>query len=419
MGAVSVLSPGESGEWTAAALLMADHDPLPAVTGGEVACEDGEAASYDCDHVDLLSFLPREELGAARGARLNDIWGWTDPETGREYGLVGRMAGTAVVDVTDPHNPRYLGNLARTEGSRSSTWRDIKVFEDHAFIVADGAGAHGMQVFDLTGLRDVTEPREFSATALYTDIGSVHNVAINEETGFAYLVGSSSGGETCGGGSHIVDINEPLDPVFAGCFAHLNTGRRNTGNSHDTQCVIYHGPDEDYRGREICLNSNETALSVADVTDKDNPVAVAKADYPNVAYAHQGWLTEDHRYFYSNDEHDELQGRVESTRTLIWDLKDLDDPFLVREYFSPTRVTDHNLYVRDNLVFAANYSSGLRVLEIGDLANREIQEIAFFDTFPQDDAVRHNGAWSVYPYLPSGTVIVSDMYNGLFVLSLP
>ena len=104
MGAVSVLS-GESGEWTPAALLTADHDPLPAVTGGEVACQDGEAASYDCDHIDLLSFLPREELGAGRGARLNDVWGWTDPETGREYGLVGRMDGTAFVDVTDPHNP--------------------------------------------------------------------------------------------------------------------------------------------------------------------------------------------------------------------------------------------------------------------------------------------------------------------------
>ena len=149
-----------------------------------------------------------------------------------------------------------------------------------------------MQVFDLTLLRNVTEPREFEPTALYTGIASSHNVAINENTGFAYLVGSSGGGETCGGGSHIVDINDPLDPVFAGCFAHANTGRGDTGNSHDTQCVIYHGPDEDYRGREICVNSNETALSVSDVTDKDNPIAVAKAEYPNVAYAHQGWLTE-------------------------------------------------------------------------------------------------------------------------------
>ena len=414
MGAVSVLS-GESGEWTPAALLTADHDPLPAVTGGEVACQDGEAASYDCDHIDLLSFLPREELGAGRGARLNDVWGWTDPETGREYGLVGRMDGTAFVDVTDPHNPRYLGNLARTEGSRSSTWRDIKVFKDHAFIVADGAGAHGMQVFDLTGLRDVTQPREFSATALYTDIGSVHNVAINEETGYAYLVGSSSGGETCGGGSHIVDINDPVDPVFAGCFAHPNTGRRNTGGSHDTQCVIYHGPDEDYRGREICVNSNETALSVADVTDKDNPVAVASADYPNVAYAHQGWLTEDHRYFYSNDELDELQGLVDATRTLIWDLEDLDDPFLARQYFSPTRVTDHNLYVHGDRLYMSNNRAGLRVLDISDPENPV--EIGHFDTTPwSPDTAGFDGTWSVYPYFASGTILLSSRREGLFLV---
>ena len=414
MGAVTVLS-NESGDWVNAARLVADYTPLPAVTGGEIACEDGEAAAYDCDHVDLLSFLPREEMGAARGARLNDVWGWTDPESGREYALVGRMDGTSFVDVTDAYNPRYLGNLARTDGSPASTWRDIKVFKDHAFIVADGAGAHGMQVLDLTELRDVTEPREFEATAMYTDIGSVHNVAINEETGFAYLVGSSGGGETCGGGSHIVDINDPLNPVFAGCFAHANTGRSNTGNSHDTQCVIYHGPDEDYRGREICVNSNETALSVADVTDKDNPIAVAKADYPNVAYAHQGWLTEDHRYFYSNDELDEVSGVVDATRTLIWDLADLDDPILIKEYYSPTKVTDHNLYVRGDRLYMSNNRAGLRVLDISDPENPV--ELGYFDTTPWSaDESGFDGTWSVYPYFESGTVLLSSRREGLFLV---
>ena len=414
LGAVSVFS-HESGKWVRSGRLVAEHAPLPAIAGGEIACEDGEAADYDCDHVDLLSFLPREELGAARGARLNDVWGWTDPETGREYGLVGRMDGTSFVDVTDPYNPRYLGNLARTEGSRANTWRDIKVFKDHAFVVADGAGAHGMQVFDLTQLRDVAEPREFEATALYTDVGSVHNVAINEQTGFAYLVGSSGSGETCGGGSHIVDINNPVNPVFAGCFAHPNTGRSNTGNSHDTQCVTYHGPDEDYRGREICVNSNETALSVADVTDKDNPVAVAKADYPNVAYAHQGWLTEDHRYFYSNDELDEVNGLVEATRTLIWDLEDLDDPILLREYFSPTKVTDHNLYVRGDRLYMSNNRAGLRVLDISDPENPV--ELGYFDTTPWSaDESGFDGTWSVYPYFESGTVLLSSRREGLFLV---
>ncbi len=414
LGAVTVFST-EAGEWTPAGRLTVDYAPLPAISGGEVPCADGDAAGYDCDHVDLLSFVPWAELGAGRGARLNDVWGWTDSETGREYALVGRMDGTAFVDVTDASNPRYLGNLAMTEGSRANSWRDIKVFRDHAFVVADGAGQHGMQIFDLTQLRDVTEPREFEATAMYDGIASSHNVAINEETGFAYLVGSSDGGETCGGGSHMVDINDPLNPVFAGCFAHPNTGRRNTGNSHDTQCVIYHGPDQDYVGREICVNSNETALSVADVTDKDNPVAVAAADYPNVAYAHQGWLTEDHRYFYSNDELDEVGGLVDATRTLIWDLEDLDDPLLLSEYMNPTNATDHNLYVRGDRLYMSNNRAGLRVLDISDPENPS--ELGYFDTTPWSrDEAGFDGTWSVYPYFESGTVLLSSRREGLFIV---
>ncbi len=414
LGSVVVLS-SESGTWTRTGHLTVEYAPLPAINGGEVPCDDGDAAGYDCDHVDLLSFVPWGELGAGRGARLNDVWGWTDSETGREYALVGRMDGTAFVDVTDAANPRYLGNLAMTEGSRANSWRDMKVFKDHAFVVADGAGQHGMQIFDLTQLRDVTEPREFEATAMYNGIASSHNVAINEETGFAYLVGSSDGGETCGGGSHMVDINDPLNPVFAGCFAHPNTGRRNTGNSHDTQCVIYHGPDQDYVGREICVNSNETALSIADVTDKDDPVAVAAADYPNVAYAHQGWLTEDHRYFYSNDELDEVGGLVDATRTLIWDLEDLDDPLLLSEYMNPTNATDHNLYVHGDRLYMSNNRAGLRVLDISDPENPA--ELGYFDTTPWGkDEAGFDGTWSVYPYFESGTVLLSSRREGLFIV---
>ena len=414
LGFVTVLT--EAGDaWESSGRLMVDHQPLPEVRGGEVACDEGEAGGYDCDHVDLLSFVPREELGAGRGARLNDVWGWTDPDSGREFALVGRMDGTAFVEVTDAANPRYLGNLAKTEGSRANTWRDIKVYKDHAFVVADGAGQHGMQIFDLTQLLDVTEPQEFEATVMYDEIASSHNVAINEETGFAYLVGSSDGGETCGGGSHMVDIRDPRNPTFAGCFAHANTGRRNTGNSHDTQCVIYHGPDEDYAGREICVNSNETAVSIADVTDKDNPVAVAAADYPNIAYAHQGWLTEDHRYYYSNDELDEVSGLVEATRTLIWDLEDLDDPVLLSEYTNPTRATDHNMYVHGDRLYMSNNRAGLRVLDITDPENPT--ELGFFDTTPWSaDEAGFDGTWSVYPYFESGTVLLSSRREGLFVV---
>ena len=49
--------------------------------------------------------------------------------------------------------------------------------------------------------------------------------------------------------------------------------------------------------------------------------------YPNFAYTHQGWLTEDHRYLFVNDEQDE--GDEAKTRTLIFDVQELDDPVFV------------------------------------------------------------------------------------------
>ena len=377
-------------------------------------CENGTAGGYACDRVDLLSHLSRQELGAADSILLNDIWGWTDPQTDREYALVGRMDGIAFVDVTDPHLPRYLGSLAATAGSRTTIWRDVKVFRNHAFVVAGGAGPHGMQVFDLRQLREVTEPREFTPSALYTGVESSINVAINAETAFAYLLGST-GGETCGGGAHIVDIGEPLDPVFAGCFAHPGTGRRNTGTTHDAQCVLYRGPDEAYRGREICLSANETAISIADLTDKQNPNPITAAQYPSIGYAHQGWLTQDHRYFYSTDELDETTDTVDRQRTLIWDVSDLDDPILVKEYFAPSGGPEHNLYVHGDRLYISDKRAGLRVLNIGDPENPV--EAGHFDTTSQDaDTSGFVGAWSVYPFFESGSVLVSSRSGGLFVV---
>ena len=291
------------------------------------------------------------------------------------------MDGTAFVDITDPNHPVYLGSLAKTEGSPGSFWRDIKTYKGYAFIVSDGAGNHGMQVFDLRQLRSVRNaPVAFHEAAHYDRIHSAHNIVINEETGYAYAVGSSSGGETCGGGLHMIDIRDPLHPAFAGCFADPQTGRASTGYSHDAECVIYHGPDAQYQGREICIGANETAISIADVTDKAHPVAISRASYPNVGYAHQGWFTDDQRYFYLDDELDELQGNAATTRTLIWDLSDLDDPVLAREFFGTTRASDHNLYIKGNTMYQSDYQAGLRMLDISDPVNPK--EIAYFDTVP-------------------------------------
>jgi len=403
-------------EYAVANKVWSETVALEAITGDDVQCEEGQASLWSCTDVDIVSYLPIGDIGGPRGVRVNDVWGWTDPETGVEWALIGRMEGTAFVSLEDPSNPVFVGSLPLTEGANPAAWRDIKVYNDHAYVVADGAGNHGMQIFDLRQLRDVASPPvTFEMTAHYDRFQSTHNIVINEETGYAYSVGTNGGGDTCGGGLHMINIQDPLEPTFVGCFADSSTGRSSTGYSHDAQCIIYDGPDREHAGQEICFGANETALSIADVTDKDAPVALSTASYPNVAYSHQGWIDEEHEYFYMNDELDELGGNVAKTRTLIWDVKDLDDPILVKEYLSENEASDHNLYIRGDLMYQSNYVSGLRILDIS--SREDPREVAFFDTVPWgEDAPGFDGSWSNYPYFESGIIIVTSAKEGVFFL---
>jgi choice-of-anchor B domain-containing protein len=378
-------------------------EPAPPGTGlgtGPAACIGGSADGFACSGVSLRARLPLADMDGTRG---NDIWGWADPATGDEYALMGLSNGTAFVRVTDPDHPEFLGRLPTQ--TTSSTWRDIKVYQNHAYIVADGAGDHGLQVFDLTRLRGMVVSKTFSPDVVYGDFRNAHNLAINESTGFAYAVGTN----TCGHGLHMIDITTPNNPLFAGCHASADT--------HDTQCVIYQGPDGDHAGREICASSNEDHVELADVSVKAAPQTLSVRSYPQLGFVHQAWLTEDQRYLLVGDELDESNFNVR-TRTHVFDVVDLDAPQYLYAYEAATSSIDHNLYVLGSRVYEANYSSGLRVLEFGNLASREIAEIAFFDTFPANNSRGFDGAWSVYPYLPSGNIIVSDVVNGLFVLTL-
>ncbi len=364
-----------------------------------ISCVNGMAAEFPCQNVDLLSFLPLSAIGGGTG---NDIWGWTDPQTGKEYALMGRSTGTSFVDISDPENPLYLGNLPPQ--TMASLWRDIKVYANHAFIVSE-APAHGIQVFDLTQLRNVpSPPATFSATAHYPGFGSAHNIVVNEESGYAYGVGTN----TCDGGLHMVNIQDPIHPTYAGCFSA-------DGYTHDAQCVNYHGPDPDHQDKEICFNANIDTLTIVDVTNKSDPIQLSRTGYAGSEYAHQGWLTEDHRYFLLGDEFDE-QHNGHNTRTYIWDVADLDAPNVIGTYTGPTPAIDHNLYIHDGFAYEANYSAGLRILDLSDIASANLTEAAYFDIYPQDDSPSFTGAWSVYPFFESGTVIVSTIEQGLFVL---
>jgi choice-of-anchor B domain-containing protein len=269
-------------------------------------------------------------------------------------------------------------------------------------------------VFDLTQLSGVTSPRTFAAERTYFGaglsvaggelLGSAHNVAINEESGFAYIVGS----DTCGEGLHIADLRNPARPRFAGCFAA-------DGYTHDTQCVNYRGPDAGRAGQEVCFAANEDTITLVDVSDKRRPRQISRTTYPGAAYTHQGWLTEDHRYLLVNDEFDEIE-LGHGSRTYIWDVADLDAPRLIGTHTLPTRSTDHNLYIRGNRAYLANYSSGLRILDLTNVASGQLTEVGYFDIVPENDNPGFVGAWSNYPFFASGTVLVSGIQQGLFIL---
>lgn len=366
-----------------------------------IPCNGAFADIYPCQNVDLLAFLPITLFGDDSG---NTLWGWVDPLTGQEYVILGLRNGSAFIDISDPLHPRHLGTLPTHTGY--SHWRDMKVYDNYAYIVADKNGAHGMQIFDMTRLRTLTEttPVTLTADAHYDGFRASHNIVINEATGFLYAVGT----ETCGGGLHMVDIRTPVAPHFAGCYT-------TDGYVHDAQCVIYRGPDGRYTGRELCFNASAAQLTVVDVTDKEAPLRLSTTVYRGMGYVHQGWLTEDQRYLLVNDEFDE-QFFSHNARTYVFDMLDLSAPRLAGYYEANSPAVDHNLYISGTLVYEANYTSGLRILEMGNLARARLRKVAYFDTYPASDAPVFTGAWSPFPFFPSGVVAVSTIDRGLFLL---
>ena len=402
----------ESGVWSLSNNVSSDNRNQ-SITGAKIPCENGLADNYDCKDLDLMAFLSTADLTNGINTELNDIWGWTDSTTSKEYALVGLLIGVSFVDVTDPINPRVIGVLP-TE-TVSSLWRDIKVYKDHAFIVADNVSNHGVQIFDLTQLRGVTDFTVFEKTYHYDKVGSVHNIAINEETGYAYAVGIGSASKSeymCG--AHIIDINDLSNPTYSGCLGDESTGRYGDGYIHDGQFVIYRGPDSDYIGKEIAFTANETALGIADVTDKSNLKIISKFDKLNFGYVHQGWLSEDHRYFFVNDELNEYSGVDKEQTTFIFDVTDLESPKVLTIYKSGLNTIDHNNYVVGNLLYQSNYSTGLRILNINNV--EDPIEVAYFDTYRAGDIPSFVGSWSNYPFFSSGTIIVSSIEEGLYIL---
>ncbi len=405
---------------------------VPQVPMSDVRCEDDMAWVFPCHKVDLDAFMPLYQL---ESTFINDVWGWEDSETGMQLAIVGSQEGTAFVDVTDGQNPVYLGTLeAVVPGSFRNLWGDIRVYQNAAYIGTEAVGpdlvGNGLQIVDLTQFRGADGPIDIAEEPRIYDFTNSHNLSLNVDTARLYVVGSTVALERCAvsddfpfngnGGAIIYDVSDPLSPQFAGCMT-------DDGYVHDIQCVIYEGPDTEHHGKEICLGSNEDTLTIYDATDASNPQILSVLDYfdlpfrppgggPPNYYTHQGWLSEDHRYFFLGDELDEFFGGLDERTTYIWDMTDLDDATLINAYTDGNTSIDHNMFVLDSLLYQANYTDGLSVYDIWKAEQGRMKLRGWFDVFPDDDDTVFAGSWGAYPYFGDGKVIVSGSEQGLFVL---
>ena len=166
-------------------------------------------------------------------------------------------------------------------------------------------------------------------------------------------------------------------------------------------------------GCTVMLDFNEDSMRLWDHTDTASTSELSSTSYNEVAYTHSGWFSEDKQYAFVHDELDERNFSL-NTRVMIFDISSLKTPVLAGVWTSDNGTIDHNGYVRGNRYYMSNYERGLTVLDISDPTAPE--EVGFFDTYPAFNSTNFNGAWGVYPFLPSGNILVSDIQRGLFVL---
>jgi len=386
-------------------------------------CVNNMAGSHACNNLDLLAHVPLSAF-STNPAAANDIWGHYDMKDGREYALIGLRDGIGIVEVTDPQQPRVVTTIS----GQATIWRDIKVYQfydwsslqwkAYAYVTADNA-AVGLMIIDLSDL-----PQSASLAAVDSTDLSAHNVYLSNvdyatglvlrgATPYLHIAGSSNHG----GAFNSYGLADPVSPsriyrpgdATRSDYSHDVASAIITDERKDTQCINAANVGH----CEIFADFNEGSFLLWDKTDNANPAELSETHYSNAAYVHSGWFTEDQGYVIVHDELDEQQFGLNTT-VRFFDISDLSAPSLVGTYTGPTAAIDHNGFVRGNRYYMSNYERGMTVLDITDPASPE--EVGFFDTFPFADSASFNGAWGVYPFLPSGIILVSDINSGLYIL---
>ncbi len=385
-------------------------------------CTSGTAGGFACENIDLVAHIPLNQFSTSPSSG-SDIWGHVDLNSGAEYAIMGVTNGVAVFDLSDPENPQEVGTIS----GRSSTWRDIKVyqyFDDslnawQAYAYATVEAAEGVTIIDLNNL-----PESISLVGREDDVDTAHNVYISnvDHALNIKLDGTEPklqlvGANRLSGSFHSYSLANPETLTVEGNQSSFN------GYTHDGASLTITDDRKDtgcFNGGSYCsvfIDFNEKEMLLWDITNPADTRELSNTTYDDVSnsnkYVHSGWVTEDHRYILLHDEFDEYRGGLNST-VRIFQIDDLRSPVQVGQWTGPTRAIDHNGFVRGNRYYMSNYERGLTILDITDPSDPVA--VGYFDTFTPSDNDSFNGAWGTYPFLPSGLILVSDINSGLYIV---
>lgn len=343
-------------------------------------------------NVSLYFQRTNAQMGAGNG---NDCWGYVSP-SGREYALSGLSNKVAFFEITNPNAPVLVGSIAHN----NSTWCGIKVYGSYAYVGTEASGT-GVQVIDMSNIDNGV----ITLVKTIASPGRVHTLVLNPDSKTLYTCGTNEGTGT----TMAFDLTNPANPV--------RVGANSLSPNYLHEAIVVSYTTGAAAGKEIMYGFSEgRGVDVIDVTDKSNPIFLRRATYPSMGYCHQGWISEDRKYLYMDDEFDENNLGV-NTRSLMFDIQDPANTFYIGTFSTGMPTIDHNQYVVDGFIFQANYTSGLRIWDISQ-APTNPTAAGWYDTMPSSDAKSYNGAWSNYPFFPSGTVIVSDIDGGFFCLNV-
>jgi len=332
-----------------------------------------------------LNMTLRSEVQFNQGS-LNDVWGWTHEETGKEYALVGRTIGTSVIDVTDPDNPVDVGFFP----GLNTTWRDIKTWGDYAYVTNEqGLGVAVLYLGDLPSGGELTGFNWEPNIPGLGQLNSCHNIYI-DEFGYAYLAGC----DLNSGGMLIVDVfSNPGQPEFVAAapavYSHDVFTRENKMYSSE----IYGG-----------------VFTIYDVTDKQN-ITELGSQPTQFNFTHNTWLSDDSNTIFTTDE-------LANAPVGAYDISDPDD-IVELDQFLPLEtlgdgVIPHNVHVWQDWLIISYYTDGGIVVDASEPDN--LIEVGNFDTF-FGGGQGFSGSWGAYPFLPSQTVLLTDIDNGLYVVT--